>query len=224
MKKVKAPLLLLVVVMLASAFMIVGCGGSSASNEPVKRADWEVLLDDLEKWIDKGCASLDKLEANPADTEAMAEVSAFTKEAAQWNEKTDAYKKTLSGEDYEAYTKRLKGLLPKLEVAVDKINKINSSKNNSSSTTPSESSDWEAFLDEYEAWVDSYAAFMEKYLKNPSDLSLLSDYSKMTSDMTTWAAKADEFKETLTPEESAKYLERLNAITMKLNSVVQSMF
>lgn len=39
--------------------------------------------------------------------------------------------------------------------------------------------DCEKFLKDYEAFVNSYVAFMKKYKANPTDMTLLANYSKM---------------------------------------------
>ena len=45
----------------------------------------------------------------------------------------------------------------------------------------SSSSDCEQFCDDYEAFVDDYIEVLKKYKANPSDMSILSEYSSMMS-------------------------------------------
>ncbi len=81
---------------------------------------------------------------------------------------------------------------------------------------------WREFLQDYEAWVDSYITFMEKYKANPTDLTLLSDYAKMMSEMSEWSLKADELElEIEDPEEALEYSAELLRIAGKLAEAVQ---
>ena len=45
----------------------------------------------------------------------------------------------------------------------------------------SSSSDCEQFCDDYEAFVDDYIEVLKKYKANPSDMSILTEYSSMMS-------------------------------------------
>lgn len=58
----------------------------------------------------------------------------------------------------------------------------------------SDDSEWKQFLKDYEAWVDDYIEIINKYKNNPSDMSLLSDYTKMVSKMADWSQRADEIE------------------------------
>jgi len=57
----------------------------------------------------------------------------------------------------------------------------------SNSTSASTSSSCEQWLNDYDSWVTKYIAFMRKYKKNPGDMSMLSDYSRLSSEMADWA-------------------------------------
>lgn len=86
-----------------------------------------------------------------------------------------------------------------------------------------EPAEWEVFLNEYEAWTDSYIAFVDKYLENPSDPSLLSDYTQMSTDMNKWSSRATEIQQSLSQEEAQKYLDRANEITERLTEAAQKL-
>lgn len=103
---------------------------------------------------------------------------------------------------------------------VDTEAKVDSSVN-APDTDKSAPAEWEEFLDEYEGWVDAYVVFVDKYLENPTDMSLISDYATMTSDMTEWASKADDMQKSLSPEEVTQYLERVGSISEKLNTATK---
>lgn len=51
------------------------------------------------------------------------------------------------------------------------------------------------FWDSYEAFVDEYIGFMEDYKKNPTDLSLLSKYSKLFSRLSDFEKKANKYSD-----------------------------
>ena len=110
--------------------------------------------------------------------------------------------------------------IEEIELYVKNINTVDS---NSSiiDTTSSEvkkgstsgDTDWKQFLKDYEAWVDDYIAIVKKYKDNPTDMSILSDYTEMISDMTEWTERADEIelelKDTDAAEEYSKEILRI---------------
>ena len=82
-------------------------------------------------------------------------------------------------------------------------------------TTPK----WKEFLSEYEAWVDKYVELAKKVSDNPSDLSILSDYTEMAEEALEWQTKADELSaelEEASPAELVEYSAALAKIATKL--------
>ena len=81
--------------------------------------------------------------------------------------------------------------------------------------------EWKEFLEDYEKWVDSYIAIMKKYKKNPSDTSILSEYTEAMSDLITWSQKADKVQVDLEDDPSAleEYMKTYSRIIKKLNEV-----
>ena len=61
-------------------------------------------------------------------------------------------------------------------------------------TTTGDDAEWKQFLKDYEAWVDDYIAIVKKYKDNPSDMTILSDYTEMVSEMADWTERADEIE------------------------------
>ena len=61
----------------------------------------------------------------------------------------------------------------------------------------------------------------KKYQENPSDITLLSEYTKLLGQVAEWAEKADTYKEELeaSPEMLAEYLKTMERILEKLSSV-----
>lgn len=51
----------------------------------------------------------------------------------------------------------------------------------------SSSGSCQQWLNDYDSWVTKYISFMRKYKKNPADASMLSDYSRLTSEMSKWS-------------------------------------
>lgn len=78
---------------------------------------------------------------------------------------------------------------------------------------------WRQFLKDYEAWVDTYVEFMKKYKDNPTDISLMSDYSKFVQQTAEWAEEAEKYQsdlENASPEILGEYVETLGRITKRI--------
>ncbi len=85
--------------------------------------------------------------------------------------------------------------------------------------------EWRQFLKDYEKWVDDYVSFMKRYNANPSDLSLLSEYSKMLADMAEWTEKADKIElELEDTSESLEFSAELLRIAAKLAEATAEMY
>lgn len=77
--------------------------------------------------------------------------------------------------------------------------------------------EWRTFLIEYEQWVNDYIALAKKYESNPSDTSILSDYTKMASQVSEWSKKAERIKEELEDSNAlAEFTREYLRITAKL--------
>lgn len=72
--------------------------------------------------------------------------------------------------------------------------------------------DWRSFLKEYEDWVDEYIKITKKYSENPTDFSILGDYTDMLSEMTDWAEKTDEMEKALEDASVDELLEYTNEL------------
>ena len=84
--------------------------------------------------------------------------------------------------------------------------------------TPKEEK-WRTFLKEYEQWADEYIALVQKYKSNPLDMSILSDYTKMVSEMTDWTSKANDIKAELKDSDAlAEFTQELLRISTKIAS------
>lgn len=76
---------------------------------------------------------------------------------------------------------------------------------------------WREFLKDYDKWVDDYISLLKKYKADPTDFTILTDYTEMMSDMVEWSNKADEVAEELEdPAEVAEYAAELAKIAAKL--------
>lgn len=81
-----------------------------------------------------------------------------------------------------------------------------------------------AFLAEYEDFMDQYVEFMQKYSENPTDLTLLAEYSKMMKELEEFSEKADAYDETqMSAADQQYYLEVLNRCNMKMLNALGSM-
>lgn len=117
--------------------------------------------------------------------------------------------------------------IPKLEDENDDVDEDltekedNSVDNTTSSETEKDSSgddaEWKQFLKDYEAWVDDYITIVKKYKDNPTDMSILSDYTEMVSEMADWTERADEIELELEDTDAAlEYSTELLRIAGKL--------
>lgn len=82
--------------------------------------------------------------------------------------------------------------------------------------------EFKAAMDSYEAFYDDYCDFMKKYEKNPSDLTLLSEYSDMLLKSQEMNEKFEEWDdEDLSNEELKYYLDVQTRISKKLIEVAE---
>ncbi len=105
-------------------------------------------------------------------------------------------------------------------------NEVSSTETVTNNTAPVNSSnetssnvEWKQFLKEYEEWVDRYIEVLKKYKANPSDMSILSDYTEMMTELTEWSEKADEVQadlENASPQELAEYSKEVARIATKI--------
>ena len=98
-------------------------------------------------------------------------------------------------------------------VTTDKNEETKAPSNNESSGNE----EWRQFLKDYEAWVDDYITIVKKYKDNPTDMSVLTDYTNMVSEMADWAERADEIELELEDTDAAlEYSAELLRIAAKL--------
>lgn len=100
------------------------------------------------------------------------------------------------------------------------VSSVEDSENNAETKEDAESNvEWKQFLNEYEEWVDKYIEITKKYKDNPSDMSILSDYTDMMSELTEWTTKTEDMEKELenaSPTELAEYSAELARIAAKL--------
>lgn len=94
---------------------------------------------------------------------------------------------------------------------------ISSITSSNKSAVSSSHQEWKQFLKDYEVWVDDYIEIIKKYKVNPTDMSILSDYTKMASKAADWSARADEIElELKDTQEALEYSAELLRIAAKL--------
>ncbi|MBR5323056.1 MAG: hypothetical protein IKU48_05885 [Clostridia bacterium] len=82
--------------------------------------------------------------------------------------------------------------------------------------------EWKEFLKEYEKWVDDYIAIVKKQKENPSDLTILTDYSKMLTQMSEWSRKSDDMAKSIkSTEDALEYSKEVLRIVGKLTEIGQ---
>jgi hypothetical protein len=102
------------------------------------------------------------------------------------------------------------------QVSKTETTSLEEEESTSNSSSASTSSSCEQWLKEYDSWVTKYIAFMRKYKKNPADMSMLSDYSRLTSEMTKWANGNSDC-------DDAASIARMTEIANRLNRELASM-
>lgn len=100
------------------------------------------------------------------------------------------------------------------EIVEEKFDSDSSSSSESNDLSSS-SGDCDEFLEGYEEFMDNYVAILKKYKNNPSDMSILSDYTSLTSEAQEWATKTAECAN------DPKYASKLSAIQMKIATAMQ---
>ncbi len=80
-----------------------------------------------------------------------------------------------------------------------------------------DSGDCDEFLDGYESFMDDYISIMKKYKDDPSDASILSEYSSVMSEATEWSAKTADCA--ANPEFASKFM----AIQMKISKAASNL-
>ena len=95
--------------------------------------------------------------------------------------------------------------------------------NTTSSSSSDEKAEWEKFIDDYNKWADDYIELANKYKANPTDMSIVTDYTNMASDVAEWAAKADKITAELenSPSEAKDFAAELLKISNKLAKAAQ---
>lgn len=76
---------------------------------------------------------------------------------------------------------------------------------------------WRQWLKDYEAWVDEYIVILKKYHENPTDMSILSDYTKMLNELAEWEERTDEMKDEI--KDTSEVLEFTSEITRILAKI-----
>lgn len=76
---------------------------------------------------------------------------------------------------------------------------------------------WKKFLKEYEDWVDNYIAVLNKYKEDPTELSVLSDYSKMIADLADWTGRIEDVQDSIMDvDDAVEYSKEILRIAAKL--------
>ncbi|MBE7021790.1 MAG: hypothetical protein E7414_01025 [Ruminococcaceae bacterium] len=84
--------------------------------------------------------------------------------------------------------------------------------------------EWKEFLKEYETWVDKYIEITKKSKANPSDMSILSDYTEMMKELTDWSTKAEDMEKALKDASSAELAEYSAELARIAAKIAQAAF
>ena len=77
----------------------------------------------------------------------------------------------------------------------------------------SSSDEWNDVLDDYESYVDDYIAIIKKQKKDPTDMSIMTEYQDLMQKGTEWSTKMSGISSEFGPEQ----LSRMQEIQMKLS-------
>jgi hypothetical protein len=94
------------------------------------------------------------------------------------------------------------------ESSVNTSNEVNS-------TNSSSGDDCDEFLEGYEIFMDNYIVVLKKYKDNPSDPSILSDYTALMTEAQEWSTKTKDCAS------DAKFAAKFAAIQMKITSALR---
>lgn len=78
---------------------------------------------------------------------------------------------------------------------------------------------WKQFLKNYGDWIDRYIEILEKYTNDPTDITVIADYTKMLAELSEWQTKSDEIQKELeeaSPTELAEYTSELLKIVARI--------
>ena len=92
---------------------------------------------------------------------------------------------------------------------------------NAETLSNSNNTEWKQFIKDYNAWVDEYIKIVKKYKANPTDLSIMTDYTKMISEMTDWAERSEKLEEELDTTDALEFAAELAKIAQKLAEVAK---
>ena len=103
------------------------------------------------------------------------------------------------------------------EIVEEKIESASSSSNVESSEVSSSSGDCDDFLEGYEKFMDDYIAILKKYKNDPTDASVLSEYTSIMSEASKWSSK------TADCAADSKFASKFAAIQMKIANAASGM-
>ena len=99
------------------------------------------------------------------------------------------------------------------------LNTVEETDDVDSKAPDSNDSQWKQFIKKYNAWVDKYIDLMKKYKANPTDVSVLSDYTKMVSEMNEWTEESQKITDQLDTDEALEFAAELTKIAERLAEV-----
>lgn len=106
--------------------------------------------------------------------------------------------------------------------SIEDSNEVESTENKEKPTTDGLSSDFKSAMDNYEKFMDEYVAFMKKYKANPTDISLLADYTDYMSKYSNFIQSFGEWEnKDLDSDELAYYVDVQSRVSKKLLEVTQ---
>lgn len=143
----------------------------------------------------------------------------------QWSDaRSDIYdfwsdlRSELWGDDIDGAEEEVADFRKYIEKQAGKVDSDTTAPSETTDTTTGEiRADFKAAMDSYEKFFDEYVAIMKKFKENPTDMSILADYTKYMGQYADMMQKMEDWEnEDLNAAELAYYLEVQNRITQKL--------
>ncbi len=168
--------------------------------EEIEYSDWsDVRSNEYELWSDM------RSDVYEHWSDARSDVYSFWSDLRSelYSDDTDDAKDEI--EDFREDVEKMKKKVSSSTVAPTTTSVPATTSDAADTTSNKTKAEWKQFLKDYEAWVDDYIAIVKKYKNNPTDMSILSDYTDMVSEMAEWTKRADEIE--LDLEDTSEALE-----------------
>jgi len=163
------------------------------------------FLKDYERFMEKYIRIIKKYQANPRDATIMTDYFTILSEATVWasyDQKCIEDPKFLT--KYTEIQMKIASAVGESEISVNEKQKNNTNNN----------TDCKKFLKDYEEFMDDYIKILKKYKANPTDMTIMSDYTMILGKVDNWANYNKEC------ENDPAFLRKYMEIQMKITTAL----